>query len=138
MFDIYMDSKIVGTAQLDRKGLYYQFTCFCKPPDSGLYRVCVSDGVTKADLGICVPEGERYTCTKRLPAKLLNGENLVFSLQPKDKMKNGGIVEIIAPFAHLEMLEQAKIIDENGQKVVVIEPVPIQQDSDLNQELLNK
>lgn len=138
MFDIYIDSKAVGTAKVDRKGLYYQFSCSCKPPDNGIYRVWVNDGVVDFDLGICVPDGATYTLTKRLPAKLLSSKNFMFSLQPKDgKMSASSNVEE-GPFQQLEMLEMAKLSEENGQQTIIIEQVPTQQDSDLNPEFPSK
>ena len=138
MFNIYMGSKVVGTAQVDRKGLYCQFRCTCKPPDDGIYRIWVSDGLSNIDLGICVPDGAVYTLIKRVPAKLLSGENFTFTLQPKDS-KNGGLTSgEKEPFQQLEMLEMAKLSEENGQQIIVIEQAPIQQDNDPNPEPPNK
>lgn len=138
MYEIYIGSKAVGTAQVDKKGLYYQFSCSCKPPNNGMYRVWVNDGVVDFDLGICVPDGAAYTLIKRVPAKLLTGENYKFTLQPKDN-KNGGLTAgEKKPFQQLEMLEMAKLSEENGQQIIVIEQAPIQQDNDPNPEPPNK
>ena len=138
MFDIYKDSKVVGTAQVQRKGLYYQFICSCKPPDKGIYRIWVSDGCDELDLGICVPEGDTYTLTKHLPVKLLKGETFNFTLQSKDWKKTGSTPESEKLFPHLDMLEQAKLSEVNGQEMIIIEQVQDRQDSDLNPEYVNR
>ena len=45
----------VGTARAEKQGLYLCFSCRCRLPEEGMYRIhVVSDGV-REDLGICVP-----------------------------------------------------------------------------------
>ena len=132
MFDIFMDDKIVGSAEAERKGLYYQFTCTCKPPDNGIYRVWVSDGSEDIDLGICVPEGTAYTLRKQIPAKMLHGKEFHFTLLPKDRKTTYEPKEGKASFRDLELLEYAKLTEEDGQQTIVIEQAPSQPDSDPN------
>ena len=132
MFDIYMDDKIVGTAQVQRIGLYYQFDCCCKPPDNDIYRVWICDGSTETDLGICVPERDTSTLRKRMPVKYLSGTEFKFILLQKDRKpgpapsNNSGILQ------NLDKLEYAKLSEKDGQQTIVISPAPNPQDSDLN------
>ena len=132
MFDIFMDNKIVGTAKAERKGLYYHFTCTCKPPDNGIYRVWVSDGSAEIDLGICVPEGAFYTLRKQLPAKLLRDAEFKFTLLPKDRKLTYAPKEKNLSFQDLELLQYAKLSDESEEQTIIIEQAPDQPDSDPN------
>ena len=127
MFEIYMGTKAVGTARVSREGLYYRFDCTCKPPDSSLYRIWVTDGTGETDLGICVPDGGVYTLTKRLPVKGFRGETFSFSLRRNEEKK--------APPIPLEMLEQAVLC--NGQ-ILIKDPIPAQPDSDPSPEYPHK
>ena len=133
LFDISLDFKIVGRAQVSRKGLYYQFVCTCTPPDNRIYKVWVSNGATEIDLGICVPAGDAYMLTKHLPVKLLPGENFTFSLHPKD-VKRGVDAADEPPAEPLEQLEYAKLNIVNGQETITIEQFPDRPGSDLNPE----
>ena len=134
MFDILMDTQVVGNARVDREGLYYRFTCTCTPPDSGIHRIRVSDGNNTKDLGICVPTGTAFSLVSRVPIKYLPGDKLSFTLVPKEKKEISVPVATGEPFAHLDELEAAHLNVTDSQPEIVIDSVPDQQDSDPSQE----
>ena len=80
MFDICYHDGVVGNAEVTKEGLYYRFCCVCTPPDKAMYRIHVTDGVVTKDLGICVPEKDRYILVTRVPMKYFKGEELTFIL----------------------------------------------------------
>lgn len=138
MYDILFSGKSVGNAQLEKEGLYYRIRCGCKPPDDGVYRVIVSDGSNRQDLGICVPEGKIFVVNKRVPCKSLTGEQLTFYLVEKSY---GEVVVPVAdgePFEYLDQLEDAHLRVADGQAEIIIAPTPDQQGSDQNQEYPHK
>ena len=132
---VYYEGSSVGHARIQKEGLFYKFICSCTPPDSSVYRISVDDGENRRDLGICVPQGDIYTLTARVPCKYLKGDSLHFELT--DKKAVAVPVRSGEPFDHLEQLENARFHEENGQAEINLSPVPDPQDSDPNQEFPN-
>ena len=117
---------------MKKEGLYYRFTCVCVPPSDGLHRISVSDGSAVRDLGICVPDGDHFYLSARLPVKYLKGTQLSFALTAsEDRQKVLRIpVESGAEFKNLVQLDRARLEIANGKKLIVINPVQVPQDSD--------
>ena len=78
------DGTQVGTVRADKQGLYILFSCRCRLPQEGLYRVHAVCGKHREDLGICIPLGGSFGMDKRIPAKRLGEGMLAFELVPKD------------------------------------------------------
>lgn len=138
LFDILMDTQVVGQAEMTKEGLYYRFTCKCTPPDDAVHRIVVSDGKHTRNLGICVPTGEWFCLVSRVPVKYLPGENLRFTLIPKDAHKEMIPVETDISFSGLDKLESACLQETDGNSEIVIDPNPNLLDSGPSQEFLHK
>ena len=138
MYDIYMDAQSVGQAEVIKEGLYYRFSCKCRLPDEGIYRITVTDGNNTKNLGICVPAGDLFCLTTRIPKKHFSGENLKFSLVPKDSQQTIIPVETNKPFADLDKLASAHLQESDGKTEIIIDPVPVPQGSDQSQESPHK
>ena len=136
MFEIFYEDTVVGSAEIKREGLYYKMRCICIPPNDGIHKITVSDGVTVRDLGICVPLNGKFTVTARLPIKCFQSDRLRFTLIPKTKA--GIAISDGAPFAQLDKLEAARLVFSDGQPEIVIDSVPDPQDSGQSQEYPNK
>lgn len=83
-YDIMCDASPVGKAQVKRQGLYYCFSCRCRLPDSGIYRIHVCCGENCEDLGICIPLDGMFGMDKRVAAKYLGEGTMSFHLHPRD------------------------------------------------------
>ena len=83
-YEVIYQNESVGTAQLERKGLYCCFSCRCRLPDKGMYRIHVICGETREDLGICIPMDGMFGTEKRIPSKRLGEETPAFELVDKD------------------------------------------------------
>ena len=144
-YDITYDGRSVGTARMEKQGLYYVFFCRCRLPDDKLYRIHVICGENREDLGICVPMDDAFGMDKKIPSKRLGEAAPAFELLPKDWMPP---VEIIPepvepvieeeirepekaeelfvpvseeePFEYLDKLENAVFAEQNGQPGVLI------------------
>ena len=133
LYDIVMNESKVGYAEVSKEGLYYRIFCSCLPPEQGMHRVKVSDGSMTRDLGICVPEGGRFTLTARVPIKYLKENELSFVLcGEKDTVVSVPVADK-EPFSNLEELEAAHLNTANGQTEIIIEQAQAPQDSDLSQ-----
>lgn len=137
LYDILFDEKVIGHAEVKKEGLYYRFSCACTPPDSGIYKVIVSDGDNRQDLGVCVPDGTQFICNSRVACKYLHQESLRFTLVSKKDTKSVPVATG-EPFTYLEQLETAHLHTAGGQAEVIIDPVQDQRDSDQIQESLHE
>ena len=126
-------TQVIGKAEVAQEGLYYSFRCICTPPDRSLYRIFVSDGSYTKDLGMCVPNEDKFSLITRVPKKYLPGQNLSFTLMPNESKESKAIHTPIAdnePFEYLEKIEAAQLQEVDGQTEIVIPAVQDQQDSD--------
>ena len=137
MYDIMMNSQIVGQAEVIKEGLYYRFSCKCTPPNEGIHKIIVSDGKNTKDLGICVPTGEWFCLVSRVPVKNLPGEKLDFMLKLKDQKQTAVPVATDEPFPNLDELDNAYFQESEQGAAILIDPAPGQQDSDRSQESLH-
>jgi len=83
-YDIVYENRPVGTARMEKQGLYLLFSCRCRLPDGEMYRIHVKSGENREDLGICIPVDGEFGMDKRIPAKRLGEGTPVFELVPKD------------------------------------------------------
>lgn len=136
MFEIHMGNAVVGSADVKRNGLYYHINCTCKPPSKEIHRVIMHDGSVQKDLGICVPTGNAFTLSARIPVKCFQGDGFTFQLVKIGKREI--IVSSNMPFTHLDELESARLQHTNGQAVILIDSAPDPQDSGQIQEYQNR
>lgn len=83
-YDITYETESVGTAKVEKQGLYYSFSCRCSLPEEGLYRIHAICDAAREDLGICVPMDGLFGMDKKLPAKRLGEGPMRFELVHKD------------------------------------------------------
>ena len=83
-YDITYDGEPVGTARMEKQGLYYVFSCRCRLPEEGLYRIYAINGDAREDLGICIPMDGVFGMDKKIPQKRIGEGMLTFELVPKD------------------------------------------------------
>lgn len=120
-YPIKFENREAGEVQVEKRGLYYYFSCHCELPDRRIYRVILSIGNTRQNLGICVPCEDRFTLFKRMPVKRIAGEDWVFTLHPDDTLQGSKHpVSEKSPFAMLDKLNEARLFIENGNPVIVI------------------
>jgi len=128
LFEIYWKDRPVGHVAVEKEGLYFRFICTCTLPDSEIYRISVTDGINRYDLGIYVPGG----VTARLPCKCLEGDNLSFTLRENQSQLVSVPVATGVPFDYLDQLETARLLVTDGQPEILINPVQDLLDSGQN------
>lgn len=116
MYEITWNGMQVGKARVEKDGLYYKITCVCTFDDTDIHRVIVSDGESFVKLGVCIPEGDQFYLTTKVPVKSLRGNKLSFMI--KSNCTTGIPVISGKPFAHLERLETARLQIKNGQAYI--------------------
>ena len=78
MYSVYLGDRIVGSVELVRRGLYYNFSGNFRLPKNSIYRITVSDGEHNVDLGICVPCAGGFELKKTVPVKHFAGKSFSF------------------------------------------------------------
>lgn len=119
MFKIILNGKRVGNSTVEKSGLYYSIRCECVFLDKKPYRIVANDGKTTVDLGICVPEGNRFIIKTKIPVKRLNLENAEFMAVPKIE-STAYSVEYNC-ITYLDKLETARLRFTDGQPFIILD-----------------
>ena len=119
LYDVLYNDKKVGRIQLEKDGLYYQFSCACTPPGNGIYRLYTYDGNTVIKLGVCIPDGNRFVIRTKIPTKYFFGNPNSFWLESDGvstiPISNG------KTFGRLDKLDTARLSTLNGQQFIIID-----------------
>ena len=120
-YEVFQDGKQVGTVEVCREGLYYRFSCRCRPAGGEMMRLWMRCGDTELDLGLCVPIEGTFGMEKRIPAKLCGLEQPSFCLYNKDDILRGKFVPLSPeePFQYLHRLENA-FLERRGRQIGII------------------
>lgn len=113
--EVFWDRQPVGTACVTREGLYYRFRCECRFPDKRGYRLRVCCGSKTLDLGLCVPEGNLFTLSKRIPIKQVGDGEMSFQAMRNIQKASFSPVEENLPFSGIPILQYARLAVNNGQ-----------------------
>ena len=117
-YDIIYNDRPVGTARMEKQGLYLFFSCRCTLPDEEMYRIHAISGDAREDLGICIPMDGAFGMDKKIPAKRLGDGRLTFELAPKD-WKPREIVPEPEPVPQMEETEEETVQNEFNEEVFV-------------------
>ncbi len=123
MEPIILGGQAVGTAEVQREGLYYCFDCRCRLSGEIMYRLTVRCGERTENLGIPVPEGGRFVLRTRIPVKRLGEGTFLIRAEPKHAELQGKFVPLSPeePFRYLRRLQDAFLQVRDGQVGVVIQ-----------------
>jgi hypothetical protein len=121
-YDIYMGKNVVGTALVEKQGLYYRFDCRCRLSGDVLCRVMAECDGHHESLGILVPRGSAFGLTTKLPVKRFGKGKLKFRVIPKHPSGLGTFIAVYPeePFAYLSRLKNAFLEVRAGQVGVII------------------
>ena len=122
IYGLYHNGQKIGSAQVQKCGLYYQFSCRCNLSSGTPFTVEACRGGKAVNLGICVPCGDSFGLQTRVPMKRLGEGEWHFSVQPKHKEPEGLFCPIRAdePFAYIDRLTKACLSYRDGQMGIVI------------------
>ena len=119
-FALWWEGKAIGWVTLEPQGLYQRVCCAYRAPWQVLGLYAETDaGVVY--VGLCIPEGETYGITRRIPADRLKGISR-FYLAPKGEHVPMRVpVSPNAPFTALAQLENARFL-RDGTAFLIIDP----------------
>lgn len=121
-YDVRLNGKAVGQAQVRKEGLYYRFQCQCRL-SGDVCKLEVSCGGKRVSLGVLVPMGDGFGLETKLPVKRIGEGNMEFCIIPNRSVLTGKFVPIYPeePFAYIEKLKNAHLARQNGQTGVIIQ-----------------
>ena len=78
-------------------------------------------GENTADLGLCVPHGDRFGVDTKIPIKRLGEGTLSFRLLPKHLPMKGNFFPVSPdePFSYIRQLQKAHLALQDGQIGVI-------------------
>ena len=121
-YEIRRGNDVVGTATVEKQGLYYRFCCRCKITGEGMRRIVITCGKQREDLGVCVPIDGDFGMDKKIPCKHFGAEKPEFLLLPKYPDAQGKFVPVYPdePFAYMSRLKDAFLEVREGLPGVLI------------------
>lgn len=131
-YGVFFGEQSVGRAQVTRQGLYYQVVCRCNLSGEVMYRLEVSCGQKRVNLGILVPEETGFGLNTRFPVSRVGEGELAFRILPRhDALQGRKFVPITPeePFSYLERLKDSFLEIQNGKKGICI---PTDQDKNMD------
>ena len=76
-YKIYLDGESVGTAVVERQGLFYYIACFCNLPIGNRYDIKIATASDVINLGLYVPN---YHIKSRIPVKKIGESGFQFQV----------------------------------------------------------
>ena len=116
-YAVKLGDRVIGSATVERRGLYYHFRCRCGLTGDVMCRLVASCGGQDTDLGVLVPTEGGFGLDTKLPAKRLGVGVLAFRVEPKRSARSGVFVPIRPeePFSYLSQLSSAYLAVRDGQ-----------------------
>ena len=120
-YEVFQEGKAVGKVEVCREGLYYRFSCRCRPAGDGMMRLWMTCGEEETDLGLCVPMEGVVGTEKRISAKLCGRGEPQFCLYHKDDVFRGRFIPLSPeePFRYLHRLENA-FLERRGRQIGIV------------------
>ena len=122
VYNVYLDDKVVGTAQLTPRGLFYHVHCRYNIDNGKFYRLCAICGERVVDLGICVPfyDGFGIEAMERI-TKFDSNEIRFYIVKNNESSEDKFFVlNEEAPFENLEIVMDARFERRNGEAGLII------------------
>ena len=121
-YPVYFGEQAVGRVQVKREGLYYRFSCRCRPAGGEMHRLWMICGEKETDLGLCVPMGyDSFGTEKRIPVKQCGPGEPTFCLRHKDDIFRGKFIPLSPeePFQYIHRLETA-FLEKRGTRLGIV------------------
>lgn len=120
-YPILLGEEVAGQAAVEKRGLYYCFSCRCQLTGEVIYRIKVSCGEHSENLGIPVPEGKHFSLEAKIPVSRFGMGAPAFRLVPRHPTAGEPFIPLSpeTPFPYLKRLERAHLSKKEGQIGIV-------------------
>lgn len=121
-YSVKLGNTTVGTAVVEKQGLYYRFICNCDFSDKDIYTISVQSGAHCESLGVFIPVGKHYRLEKKIPVKYFPEKELHFLVTKKSTESGNQFIplESDAQFQYLSKLKDARFQHLDGKYGVIL------------------
>ena len=120
IYEVFQDDRGAGTVRVERLGLYYHFSCRCRPSGAEPLRLWMRCGRRETDLGLCVPMDGEFGTEKRIPVKQCGEGEPSFFLRSPHIRRQFVPLSPEEPFRYIHRLENAYLEQRNGVIGIVL------------------
>lgn len=122
LYDVLLNDRPVGSVSVKEEGLYICFDCVCSLPDAQIYKLVAQCANGTVEIGVCVPLGESFGISRKIPHKHLGDGAMRFFVIPnrKDSGESAVYIDPQKPCSCLHMLYNARLkVCECGYYIVL-------------------
>lgn len=115
-YDLLLEHKKVGTAHVQRQGLYFRFKCRCDFEAPGIYKIIVTGDTGEINLGTCIPAGTYFSLETSLPVKAVGTGTLSFRVISPGRDADEIFIPVSSdnPFPYIARLHSSRLAKRNG------------------------
>ena len=116
------EKQAMGKVRVEKEGLYYRFSCECRLPQPGLYRLIAECQDREVPIGILAPGAGGFVLNTRIAAKKFVTPMTGFTVVATGDERKTKFIPLLpdAPFAYISDLERARLSCEAGQIGIII------------------
>lgn len=122
-YEVKFENQVAGKVKIDKEGLYYRFSCECRLPQSGIYRLMAECTDGKMPLGILVFESGKFVLNTKVAIKRFGTCPIAFSVVADNADEKMKFVPLYpdAPFSHIANLDSARLVFRGGQIGITVQ-----------------
>ena len=117
-YQVILQDKPVGEVSVRKEGLYYHFLCTVRLRKNSRYRLLAISDEKEVDLGLCIPQGDTFGLSTKIPIKRFGDGPYHFVLWNKSEKTTIPLDEK-CPFPDLRILPDCRFIRENGKASLI-------------------
>lgn len=120
-YEVRMGDRPVGEVRVERRGLYYHFSCRCTLSGEVMHRLWLRCGGKETDLGLCVPMDGSFGTEKRISVKQCGEGKPEFILRAKQTEIRGNFIPLSPeePFRYIHRLQNA-YLERRGEQLGIV------------------
>lgn len=122
-YEVIRGNTVVGEIRLMEQGLYCKMKCNCTFHLPGIYRLHLECLGIDRNLGVLIPDGNRYSLETAIPTKYIDYDHPTFYISGMDQTSEDKIVSVDSdmPFSYIRNLEKARFVYRNGKAKIYID-----------------
>ena len=117
-YQVELQDMPVGEVSVRKEGLYYHFTCTVRLRKNSRYRLLAISNEKEVDLGLCIPQGDAFGLSTKIPVKRFENGRYQFVLWNRSE-KTAISLDEKSPFPDLRILPDCRFVRENGKAVLI-------------------
>lgn len=116
-----MGDTLIGTAQVERRGLYYHIQVRCELAGGVMHKVLMCCDGREENLGILFPVDGKFGLSTRIPVKRIGEGKIIFRILPRHGSLSGRFVPLSPqePFQYITRLKDS-FLERRGNTTGIV------------------